>query len=624
MLNGKAFLPSAIDQLKGVKEIKVSSRNMPEIRLISLAVNTQVFIEELTVFKQKCEEEDNQDDAPPCKSFDEWITPVFVCPYQITAQLLKGGHISVGPGPEMYKEPGKAPVYDITDDMAQASYAIASGVAEGTRLAKRYKQSRSGKPLTRGFEKFNSFLKAVGPILESFGGITSILTNFLTPNPFDALASYLEQQFELVQQRLDDIQGDIKNVEMIVEGQSNKLAMSTALRSIRHELRSYNRMMGALSKSKICSRKELLENAEVQNFIAETLYKDLRNNLEDLLDAEFGGVIEASTGLLKPYMRAYCTKDPDRAKRFLKNLQMYVYGGTAALFAYENLQCLRTGEKSCPYQQKDKDRLLEKLFKFTKKANIFETYFTDSAQAMTMYLSEGVKKIIEEEVAKVSNPSRTASEPFPGLLDKVYAFIHGKLMDTNDWLYTCIYRPRYESKKLTVFEVAETNALTFGTSFVPWAMFDVATVRTKHQVIKHSGYSKNKIETSWNMDVLRELVKRNGEYNVERRKSENRYIIMPWALNGLPPSDKSDDSVLYFMYSPMNYKEHTGVEKLIGNMVPIDVYFGRFQDTPAFTMGCWYTRRSRGWPRDYDCRRPDPNDPDRKRSSAERYVVLIE
>ena len=73
--------------------------------------------------------------------------------------------------------------------------------------------------------------------------------------------------------------------------------MSTALRLIRHELRSYNRMTKALSQSNVCDTKALLQEIEVQSFIEETLYKDLRNNLEDPLDVEFGGVLEGFHGV---------------------------------------------------------------------------------------------------------------------------------------------------------------------------------------------------------------------------------------------------------------------------------------------------------------------------------------
>ena len=624
----KMVLDISIDQLLGVKDIKVTSSSMPEIRFLALVVNSNVFVEEKTRFKATCTDDDGADGIP-CKAYGAKITPVFVCPQAMTALLQKEEVITKVPLAESYQE-GKAPVYDITDDMAQASLVIAGGVAEGTRLAVKYQQTVNARTLSKGIEKFTSFLKTIGPVLESFGGITSILTNFLTPNPFDALAGYLEEQFDIVQQQLTDIGNDIKNLELVVEGQSQKLAMSTALRLIRHELRSYNRMTTALSQSNVCDTKALLQEIEVESFMEETLYKDLRNNLEDLLDVEFGGVLEASTGLLKPYMRAYCVSHPSRSKKFLQHIQMYAYGGTAALFAYENLKCLKSGKQTCPYQQTDRDEWTKKLYKFTSAAKIYETYFNNPAKAMALYLKDDLNNLIKEEVEKVQDPSPTSDNPFPGLLDKVYDLIIRKLKDTHDWLYTCIYNPRMNANKMLIFEVAETDAEKFGTSFIPWAMFRVAKVRTRHQIERPSGYQKTDFTAESNAANIREVRERNGgeDCYFQKISGEGRFVIRPWRLEGLPPTGEARDEVLWFIYNPMNFKMHTSIRKVIGSLVPIDVYYGQNWaledvDLPNFVMGCWKASAFYGWPRDYECRAPDPNNPNRERSSQERYAVII-
>ena len=82
------------------------------------------------------------------------------------------------------------------------------------------------------------------------------------------------------------------------------------------------------------------------------------------------------------------------------------------------------------------------------------------------------------------------------------------------------------------------------------------------------------------------------------------------------------------MYNPMNFKTKTNIRKVIGSLVPIDVYYVSNSalegaDLPSFVMGCWETTTARGWPRAYGCRAPDPNDPNRKTSSQERYAVTI-
>ena len=163
---------------------------------------------------------------------------------------------------------------------------------------------------------------------------------------------------------------------------------------------------------------------------------------------------------------------------------MYAYGGTAALFAYEyeNLKCLKSGKQTCPYQKTDRDKWMRKLYKFTSTANIYETYFRNPAKAMALYLRDDLDKLINEEVEKVQNPSPSTDNPFPGLLDKVFDLIIRKLKDTHDWLYTCIYNPRMNANKMLIFEVAETDSAQFGTSFIPWAMFKVAKVRTRYQI----------------------------------------------------------------------------------------------------------------------------------------------
>lgn len=77
------------------------------------------------------------------------------------------------------------------------------------------------------------------------------------------------------------------------------------------------------------------------------------------------------------------------------------------------------------------------------------------------------------------------------------------------------------------------------------------------------------------------------------------------------------------MYNPMNFKTKTNIRKVIGSLVPIDVYYAKNAALPHFVMGCWETTTAYGWPRAYRCRASDPNDPNRERSSQERYAVII-
>ena len=163
--------------------------------------------------------------------------------------LRSKGIFSKSPAAENSEDTGKPPACDITNDMAQASFAVAEGLGKGTRLAVKFTATHKFGQLTRGFETFNSFLKGLGPVLNMFIGVTSILTTFLTPNPFEELAKYLKKQFEIVQEQLRDIQDDIRNLELIIESQSQKVAMATSLSNIRHTTQSYEGMLAALSRS---------------------------------------------------------------------------------------------------------------------------------------------------------------------------------------------------------------------------------------------------------------------------------------------------------------------------------------------------------------------------------------
>ena len=82
------------------------------------------------------------------------------------------------------------------------------------------------------------------------------------------------------------------------------------------------------------------------------------------------------------------------------------------------------------------------------------------------------------------------------------------------------------------------------------------------------------------------------------------------------------------MYNPMNFKTKTSIRKVIGSLVPIDVYYISNSvldgvDLSHFVMGCWEATTAHGWPRAYGCRAPDPNDQNRERSPQERYAVII-
>lgn len=633
----KEFLTGTIDQLYAVSNVRVTSTSMSEICFQSLVVDTSIVIDNPTQFKASCESTTDSN-ARPCKIFGSDLLPVFVCPQAMTEMLKTKGIITNSPAPQNSEDTGKPPVYDFINDMAQASFVIAGGVAEGWRIAHKYRASRKFGEMTKGFESLNSFLRGLGPVLNSFGGVTSIMTTFLTPNPFDELASYMKEQFDIVQRQLNDVQNDIRNLELVVESQSQKTAMSTALRNIRHTTRSYEEMMKVLSKYPVCDTSVLLEQSEVESFMEDIRRKDLRNHLQDLLEVEFGGVLEASTGLLKPLMRAYCVSHPSRVTHFMEHITMYAYGGTLALFTYENLECLKNGRENCAELDEDNIDWLEKLYRFTRRAEVYRVAVTDPVKGLELDMKDDLEKIIERELLVLTTNEIIQSlkgETFFNLevFEKVNTFIINKLHDTHDWPSVCFVNPN--ANKVLIFGVAHTDAPVFGTGFKPWALSDVAKLQNvKFKINKATnGYTKKwfRMEDTGYGNLLK-VVRNNGGDERFIVCSNGECVFKPWRLEGVPPDAESSDRILYFMFNPMNFKTKTGTQKVIANMVPIDVYFIPKSSMASegfgeIVVGCWQarkkTRYSDGWPRAFRCQAPDPNNPNRQKSPQERYVAMI-
>lgn len=98
------------------------------------------------------------------------------------------------------------------------------------------------------------------------------MTNFLTPNPFDELAKYLDDQFEEVNNRLTDIQEDIADLGRLIEAKGGVLSMTEQLRAIRYAIRNYGRMVDTLSDKPVCGTNHLIKLREVAEFIRQYQY----------------------------------------------------------------------------------------------------------------------------------------------------------------------------------------------------------------------------------------------------------------------------------------------------------------------------------------------------------------
>ena len=244
-------LPVLIPQ-KGVKHIKVFSSSGEDLCLQAVAVDTNIYVDLPTNFKTTCSAEE-ETSIPPCKEFKSKLKPLRVCPNKISELLKREQLIDTLPSPDTDARPFEVPTYHIADDMAQASYAIVEGIADLSRKGVKGYMSKlkSAMKFSKLFRvegtptAISSILGAVGPALGIFGGITSILTTFLTPNPFDMLAEYLQEEFAALHNHLDRMEGELKELIMN-EGAMTKMADAVA--SIRYYLREFDDIARSLKK----------------------------------------------------------------------------------------------------------------------------------------------------------------------------------------------------------------------------------------------------------------------------------------------------------------------------------------------------------------------------------------
>lgn len=93
------------------------------------------------------------------------------------------------------------------------------------------------------------------------------MTTFLTPNPFDELAKYLNQEFKQINNRLTDIQADIADLGRLIKAKGGVLAMTEQLRAIRYTIRKYGVLVEAMSTRPVCGAGELSKMPEVEEFL---------------------------------------------------------------------------------------------------------------------------------------------------------------------------------------------------------------------------------------------------------------------------------------------------------------------------------------------------------------------
>ena len=263
---------------KTIRKVKLTSTHESQVVCVqALVVDVTIMIDQPTEFKHTCPETPDVDDLP-CRQFGDDILLPQICPQKLT-ELLQTEH-QINSVPEEMPTDFQPPVYDITNDMAQASAAIAEGLTEGfsnvvKNRIKAHKVAIKSEPIGKVAsvaESFASFIGALGPVFSIFGGITSIVTTFLTPNPFDAIADYLDKEFEEVNKRITDVQEDIADLKRLLKAQGSTLAMANQIRAIRYAVRNYGNMVDKLSTEPVCGSTSLLNSFEVAEFMRQ--YRD--------------------------------------------------------------------------------------------------------------------------------------------------------------------------------------------------------------------------------------------------------------------------------------------------------------------------------------------------------------
>ena len=267
---------------KNIKSVTVSS-SVNQICVNALVVDTIIVVDQPTDFVNTCPSSAPEDLERPCKqlgiSID--VSRLFVCPERLKDLLLKEQLVEIKPGPETSPE-NQPPTVGIINDMLQASSTIAAGLVEGagaiTAARQKYRQARKANPLQKlgtfaaAFETATSFISFITPVFSVFSGIATIATTFLTPNPFDELAKYLDDEFKQINSRLTDIQADIADLGRLIEAKGGVLAMANQLSAIRYTIRNYGALVDAISTKPVCGARELSKMPEVEQFMRQYQY----------------------------------------------------------------------------------------------------------------------------------------------------------------------------------------------------------------------------------------------------------------------------------------------------------------------------------------------------------------
>ena len=442
-------LPVLIPQ-KGVKHIKVFSTSGEDLCLQAVAVDTNIYVDLPTNFKTTCSAEE-ETSIPPCKEFESELEPLRVCPNKISELLKREQLIDSLPSPDPEARPFEVPTYHIADDMAQASYAIVEGIADLSR--KGVKEYMSKLKSAMKFSKLfrvqgtltgiSSILGAVGPALGIFGGITSILTTFLTPNPFDMLAEYLQEEFTALHNHLDRVEGELKELIM-AEGAMTRMADAVA--SIRYSLREFDDIAKSLKKNPVCGTDNLIREYSVNRFVYNYNQRDTEHKLLDLLEVE-QGLLPLTYSLLKPFMKTYCRTNPGKVKRFMTDISTYAFLGTQAQLFFTDLICTMYKLRNCDSKTSMWKGYLKKLL---YEANALIVALESPTEGFYQFFKDDLRREVSREVEGESN---TEEAKLNRVTDLFFYFLN----DPENWPKRCIVDSDND-KEVVAYVVVKTNA----------------------------------------------------------------------------------------------------------------------------------------------------------------------
>lgn len=397
----------------------------------AVVVDLNIFIDRETVFKSDCQrtnpgQEDKSFLVRPCKQYGDELRPVLVCPQGIFSNLkVKGLIKEIPPSSSDVSRPEELPILDISGDMAEASFSMAEGIADTIRKGLKRKIRNINKAAKTSkwlgtIEAWNSFLSIAGPAAGVGVGLTTIFTTFLTPSPFDQLFLFMQEEFNALHRRLDEMEEKLEHLIMHVQTEGALSRMVDTTRNIRFSLREYKDMLEDLAKlNHVCNIETLRQLPTVEKFLKGYEMGRVENHLKDLLQVEEGG-LPLTPSLIIPFMKTYCKTQPKKVIAFVRAISSYAKLGVQAQMAYTSMDCLKRRTTTCDY--KKEDWWVREVNKLLSKTDGIEMFFEDPAKGFLNFFNASFTRVLK----------------YNDKLKKVSDMFYNVLNDNENWPKNCI------------------------------------------------------------------------------------------------------------------------------------------------------------------------------------------